>query len=383
MHGWRVQRQAFQRLRDGLGLARQVDDQRRIAHHRHLPRQNGRGDEVQADLAHLLTKTRHDLGGHVQRGFGRFINDFRFDINFNRGDIKTFKDWQPSIQFPDTGVYKGNLFLNPGTICADTINLLFNIFNSVKSDFTYQYDTCVAGPVVFRDNAKTLNGGIVAYKWSFGDGRDTTIRNPSHLYATPGIKNIKLYVKDSKGCESDTTRQITWLPVPPLIVIEPSSFTGCSPGKVFFNNLSRPIDSTYNINWTFGDGGTSKVISPSYIYANPGIYSISVDITSPIGCKTSRNFKDYIKIYQGTTADFTYTPEQLTKFKNTASFFDNSKYATRWQWFFGNQGYTSKQNPLYSFRDTGIQKVKLIVNNQYGCMDSLTKYLQLCRRPKV
>lgn len=306
----------------------------------------------------------------------RFITDFRFDVNIS-GQTKTFREWQPTIQFPDTGIYKGNLFLNPGTVCADTINLQFNIFNGVLSNFDYQYDTCVAGPIAFKDNSIATNGRVVSWNWDFGDGKNETIKNPAHLYATPGKKNIRLRVKDNIGCEKDTIRTITWLPVPPLIVIQPSSFVGCTPGKVTFTNLSTPIDSTYDIKWSFGDGGTSKAISPSYSYPNAGVYSISLEITSPIGCKTSKSFKDWIKINQGAKADFSFSPEQVTKINNAVSFYDKSQFTTRWQWFFGNQGFSGKQNPIFNFRDTGIQKVKLLVNNQYGCVDSMIQFLDV------
>ena len=54
-------RQALQGFGDRLGLARQVDDQRLAADHRHLARQDRRGHEGQADLAHLLAEAGHQL----------------------------------------------------------------------------------------------------------------------------------------------------------------------------------------------------------------------------------------------------------------------------------------------------------------------------------
>jgi hypothetical protein len=65
--------QAFERLRDGLGLARQVEDQRAVANHRDLARQDRRRHEAQADLPHLLAEARHLLVRHGQRRFGRDV----------------------------------------------------------------------------------------------------------------------------------------------------------------------------------------------------------------------------------------------------------------------------------------------------------------------
>jgi gliding motility-associated-like protein len=310
----------------------------------------------------------------------RYISDFRFDVGIN-GSTSSFKEWEPKIPFPDTGVYKGNLFLNPGTQCADTINLVFNVYNSVLTDFSYQYDTCIASSVSFTDKSISSNGPIVLYKWEFGDGKQAATQNTSYLYPVPGEKNVRLSIKDSKGCAETVVKTFNWQPVPPLLIIQPSTFNGCTPGSVTFTNLSTPIDSTYIIRWTFGDGSTSNAISPVHSYKLPGTYSISLEVTSPIGCKTSRGFREWIKINQGTTADFEYSPEKITTFNNTVNFTDKSAFATRWQWFFDGKGFSSRQNPTFTFKDSGYYNVKLLVANQFGCIDSITKRLDV--EPRV
>jgi PKD repeat protein len=303
------------------------------------------------------------------------INDFSFNINI-QGQVKTFKTWQPTISFPDTGVYRGNLLLNPGTQCADTIYLVFTIAPSVKSDFSFTYDTCIAGPIKFTDKS-TSGSTLTSWRWNFNDGTVSTLKNPEHLYQTPGRKDVTLTVKNGRGCSGDLTQTINWQPVPPLLVIEPSTFNGCTPAKVVFTNLSRPIDSTYTIKWNFGDTTSSSAISPTHVYQNPGTYSVSLEVTSPIGCKTSRSFSDWIKVKQGSIADFDFSPKSITNFANTVSFMDKSRFTTRWQWFFDTKGYSGLQNPTFKFRDTGVYKVTLITANQFGCTDSISKLLDV------
>jgi gliding motility-associated-like protein len=306
-------------------------------------------------------------------------NDFAFKINIG-GQVRTFTDWQPTISFPDTGRYTGNLLLKPGTQCSDTINLIFEIAPGVNSNFKYTYDTCVAGAVQFTDLSNTAGASVTRWFWDFGDNKVSSQRNPSFQFETPGFKEVLLRTFNSRGCSDDSIATIRWQPVAPLLLIAPSLFTGCSPATIKFNQLSKPVDSTYKIEWDFGDGGKGSAVNPSHTYDKPGTYSIFLKVTSPIGCSTSRTFPDLITIRQGTKANFEFTPKEVTTFNNQVSFFDRSTFASRWQWFFDDDGYSILTNPTYRFRDTGVHKVKLQVSNQY-CTDTIVKFIDVI--PKV
>jgi gliding motility-associated-like protein len=307
-------------------------------------------------------------------------SDFYWAFNI-QGAERRFTEWNANITFPDTGTYKGKLFLKPGSTCADTAYVTIKVYNKPIADFTYAYDTCIAGPVFLRDRSRSEAGAISSWNWQYGDGTTGSLPNPAHVYQTPGVKKIVLNIEDKKGCKADTTQPIRWYPVPPLLIIEPSKYIDCTPTKTEFKNLSVPIDSTYKIIWDFGDGTTGTGISPQHVYKQPGTYSVSVNVTSPIGCKTSASYPNWIKVKQGAIADFDFTPEKPNTFLNTVQFRDLSQFSTRWQWFFSNKGYSNQQNPTFVFRDTGTQKIKLLVANLNNCIDSMIKYIDI--EPKV
>ena len=68
---------APERLGNRLGLAREIDDQRRVprnfAKDRHLARENGRGNKVQRNAPHLFAESRHFAGGDGERCLGRHV----------------------------------------------------------------------------------------------------------------------------------------------------------------------------------------------------------------------------------------------------------------------------------------------------------------------
>lgn len=58
---------------------------------------------------------------------------------------------------------------------------------------------------------------------------------------------------------------------------------GCAPYTISFHNTGR--GNTYH--WDFGDGSTSTQANPTHTYSQPGVYTIRLIASLPMGCKTS------------------------------------------------------------------------------------------------
>lgn len=309
------------------------------------------------------------------------VNDFRWEFDLGNS-VDTFFNWSNVvIEFPDTGQYNGLLVLNPTSICSDTGFIEVNIYPNVEADFNFEYDTCVAGPVNFTDvSVSPLSGStapIVDWQWNFRDGNSSNEQSPVHAYTDPGDYNVRLTVVDQNECQDIITKMVNWYPVPPLLIIEPSSEKGCYPIDVFFNNLSTPIDSTYDIVWDFGNGDISNQISPTTTFDIDGFYSPSLYITSPIGCETDTVFSDLVEVVPPPVADFDFSEEVLNNFQPAVDLIDASIDAVHWEWFFQDQVFTRDQNTSITFPDTGLQVIKLIVTSIEQCRDSVSKIIDV------
>lgn len=340
-------------------------------------------DSTIGPKSYLLNSCGENTIRFVNESFQRSnIDQWRWEFDVD-GNKLTSTEWNASITFPDIGEYEGILLLNPGTECGDTANIFVNIYPDITADFEFEYDTCIAGPVSFTDLSMSAVGenAIRQWDWNFGDGNDSRARNPIHTYREPGDIPVTLSVTDVNRCTAQRTRTVPYFPIPNLIVIAPSEFQGCAPGEIFFDNLSSPINESYDIRWDFGDGGTSSVISPTHTYNDVGVYTVGVEITSPVGCGTDTIFNDLITILPSPEADFIYTPEELSNLNPTANFFDQSIDAIRWIWDFDKVGRSFQQNPTFTFPDTGRYEVTLEVVHESGCIDVRTRIVDVL--PKV
>lgn len=302
---------------------------------------------------------------------------WEFDIN---GNLQTADTQSTTFEFPGPGSYSVLLVTNEGLTCEARDSFPVVIYPEVYADFSFDYDTCTAGPVMFIDSSFTDALNIVDLEWDFaGDqiqpGQDP--ESPDHVFGAPGNLPVKLIATDNNNCKDSITQIVPYFPVPNLIIIEPNTFVGCAPADIFFNNLSTPIDSTYDITWDFGDGEFGDEISPSHLYTDVGLYSVSVTIVSPLGCLVESFFSDLITIEPKPTADFTFSPEMPNVFNKEVEFFDRSLGADAWQWDFSGEGFSNDPNPTYEFKDTGIYNVQLVVKHPEGCTDTLVRIIDI------
>ncbi len=107
---------------------------------------------------------------------------------------------------------------NPGAVSATNNSGLCNNavfkfdmdFPIVVADFNSTVN-CLPAPVNFSNNSY----GATSYEWSFGDNTTSTQVAPTHVYASPGVYNVRLVAFNPATCNSsDTTyRQVVVLGV--------------------------------------------------------------------------------------------------------------------------------------------------------------------------
>jgi PKD repeat protein len=162
---------------------------------------------------------------------------------------------------------------------------------SPEADFTADTTSGVAPLAVQFAN---LSAHATGYFWDFGDGRTSSLANPSNLYSNTGSFTVTLAAINPIGTNVLTrTNFITVTNHPPVVADFTADLTGgLAPLTVVFTNLSA---NATDFAWSFGDGNTSTEANPSYTYLNTGSYAVTLTATGPGGTNVLTR-ADYILV---------------------------------------------------------------------------------------
>jgi gliding motility-associated-like protein len=216
------------------------------------------------------------------------INTKFYTWDFSDGQSDVTLDSAASHVYDVPGFFVPRLILEDGLGCKlpvqgpDTIRV-FNTDAMISKLSKYQF--CDTATVSFSDSS-TSTEGIARYRWQFGDGTESTERNPVHCYTRPGIYNVVLEVWTLSDCYKTDT-----LDNPIIIAQSPElDFSGndpvCVPFEVqytgYWNNQDTAV-MTYK--WDFGNGRSSSRLVPEPVpYTTPGVFNVLFSGTNNYGC---------------------------------------------------------------------------------------------------
>ena len=139
----------------------------------------------------------------------------------------------------------------------------------------------VGGTVQFTDNS---TGTIDSRVLNFGDGTSSTAISPSHVYASAGTFTPSLTTTNASGSNTQTRSGYIQTVAAPVASFVGSPLSGPIPLTVQFADASTGSISSWA--WTFGDGNTSALQSPSHTYTQAGTYTISLTVAGIGGSST-------------------------------------------------------------------------------------------------
>lgn len=209
-----------------------------------------------------------------------------------------------------------------------------------------------------------------SYEWNFGDGGQDSVAAPtytvSHTYTAAGNYNVSLTVTDTIGCQRTQTlnNYVSVQEKPQAGFSSPSDALSalCYPHPIVFNDTS--IANVFGTReWDLGNG---SVIAPNpsafTIYQTPGVYDVSLIVTTTFGCSDTIS-KQYNVV--GPSGDFTVSDNTICKGETVTFDLINAVDVTSYEWNFGdgtNAGMVDPVQHTYTFHPpSGTTNVTLVL----------------------
>jgi len=292
--------------------------------------------------------------------------------NFGDGSTDATNNPNPTHVYTNSGSYTITLTTSyAASGCSHSFSFLIDAFPRTVPSFSTN-TPCLGAPTFFTD----LTTGVpIQWEWDFGDASPVdNNQNPTHVYAAPGIYVVTLVTENPFGC-SDTL--VSAVEVFPLPIADFTSTTVC------LNAVSGFTDaSTSAIAWEWNYGDASPVDNnqnPTHVYASSGSFNVQLVVTNSQGCTDT--IVQAITVNPNPTADFTASSACHTY----PSFFtDNSAGAVNYFWDFGDGSpVDNNASPDYTYANSGSYTVEMIVENVFGCTDTVIQVVDVLVQPQA
>lgn len=288
------------------------------------------------------------------------------------------------------GTYEVSLSILNSFGCESTYSEQVSITPAPIANF-YSSSACEDMNVSFQD-ASSANGAgnIVSWVWNFGDPSSgvlntSEMQNPVHLFGSPGIYTVTLYVVNYNNCSDTISKQINVGIAPPVAF----TWEATCPNTLssFFTDPSVvDIGSVATYAWEFGDGGQSNLQDPQHSYNSSGNYTVILSITDTAGCVNT--VSNVITVGEAPVAFFSNTEPvcegDIMEFFNES--YSSTGYIVVWEWNFGDGNsvtinYPNSPNTSHQYSTSGTFNVTLTVTNNLGCTNSVIRQVSITPSP--
>jgi gliding motility-associated-like protein len=253
---------------------------------------------------------------------------------------------------------------------GDTVEIDVNLFPALSvavqaKDYVCQGDST---PVTAFANG---GNGQYDYQWSNGMTGNpvwTKVFSEDKIYVT--VTNV--------GCETPAdidSATIVAATYPPVQFYS-DQIVGCPPLDVNFitSNLKSNYVYEWNLDETYVNANNDTVL---FTFKESGFKTITLDVTSDSGCISSLEYNNMVEVYPTPEAHFSYNPNVVSNLNPNVSFTDLSSDAESWEWIINSSAVITDQNFSYLFEETGIQTATLVVKNNTGCLDTISKEINV------
>ncbi len=258
--------------------------------------------------------------------------------------------------------------------CTGQTSMTVNVHPPLSIDNIYPHKDTVCENLPLRINVEASGGNGGPYTITLQNGEIV----PSDFTVYPE-ESQWWYLTLSDECGTPRVSDSIYVPVwetPPNDFVS-DVIKGCPPLIVQFSELNP--NNGYSYRWNYGDQGFGFVKNPLHMYENSGFYDVTLTVTDQHGCKNTRTQEGMIQVFPKPKADFYPDPKEVSILDPDITFVASYENVDSLFWFFGDGDSStwSPNRPTHVYKDVGEYEVMLVVENFYGCRDTIVKYVNV------
>lgn len=297
---------------------------------------------------------------------------------FGTGDSSL--NTNPTYLYPGAGSYQTTLTVTGTEGCTSSIIDSVPVHALPVANFTWN-GNCALNPIQFNDSSFVSNSTITQWQWDFGNGQSSLLNNPTQIFSSSAAYPVELIVSSAFGCRDTITKLLAVLTSPVFNIQLSDHCEGVSAPFTYVPLNPSPANASFL--WNFGDSTFSFQSNPSHLYASAGNYTVSLIVSDlSNGCQNS--LTDTISVFYKPQANFSAG----SACKNVPVQFNDSSqinegYIAAYEWSFPGNGISNLVNPTYIFTQSGNNSVRLLVESDRGCIDSIAQTIQINENPQA
>ncbi|MDJ1473731.1 PKD domain-containing protein [Xanthocytophaga flava] len=212
----------------------------------------------------------------------------------------------PSHTYAQTGTYSVQLTVTSTSRCTNTLVKTIAA-GGVGLSINPDTSVCANTMVTFKADVISVNDPVSIWKWNFGTLGEFSTEQPSvNIPNTLTNLPVTLTVTTASGCTSSISRNIPVLPS----ATTSFTYTTSATNPLIVSFINRSINAN-EYRWNFGDNTESSETNPIHMYANAGIYKVTLTSRHQNGCESTISESIPLNIY--TSNNLTIFPNPITK----------------------------------------------------------------------
>lgn len=197
-----------------------------------------------------------------------------------------------------------------------------------------------------------------SYFWGFGDGNNSTVFEPIHLYNMAGTFNVSLSAIND--CDTVTISQEVLIQGLPVAGFTISEDTICIGESVNYTNTSTGGYTGQEWNFSGGTPAVSYFEHPEITYWSAGQFGTTLQVGNSRG-QDSITIFNAVSVIDLPEAGFSMVINDLA-----VDFISESTLAESFIWDFGDGSSSISENPMHTYAEAGFYTVSLLVVGACG-----------------